>query len=135
MTVVADSSVAVKWFVPERDSRRALALLSGGHLIAPDFVVSQVQNVFWRKVSSGDMTMGRMLAATPAIPSCFVALTPTARLALRACEISLSLDIPVYGCFYIALAERERCIMVTADDMLYRKTRNTAYSATVRRLL
>ena len=52
-------------------------------------------------------------------------LQPLTRLAVRATEIALQLDHPVYDCFYLALAEAERCLLVTADQRLREKVRGT----------
>jgi predicted nucleic acid-binding protein len=42
------------------------------------------------------------------------------RLLLRAYEISSQMRIGVYDCLYVALAEREGCALLTADDRLAR---------------
>jgi predicted nucleic acid-binding protein len=39
-------------------------------------------------------------------------------LRLRALELALELNHPIYDCFYLALAERERCPLVSADKKL-----------------
>ena len=39
----------------------------------------------------------------------------------RAYHISSNARIGVYDCLYVALAERERCELVTADDKLIRR--------------
>jgi predicted nucleic acid-binding protein len=45
------------------------------------------------------------------------------------------LNHPVYDCFYVALAQREKSMLVTADDRLYRKTRGTQFEPLVRPLV
>jgi predicted nucleic acid-binding protein len=39
-------------------------------------------------------------------------------LLLRACEISSQVRVGIYDCLYVALAEREKCELITADDRL-----------------
>jgi len=39
---------------------------------------------------------------------------------LRAIDISSKVRIGVYDCLYVALAERENCELITADDRLVR---------------
>ena len=51
------------------------------------------------------------------------ALIPIEDLRLRALELSLELDHPIYDCFYLALAERERVPLVCADGALKAKAR------------
>jgi predicted nucleic acid-binding protein len=45
-------------------------------------------------------------------------LHPSLPLTARAIDISSRLRIGVYDCLYVALAEREGCEFVTADDKL-----------------
>jgi predicted nucleic acid-binding protein len=45
-------------------------------------------------------------------------LHPSIPLTPRAIEVSSSMRIGVYDCLYVALAEREKCELVTADDKL-----------------
>jgi predicted nucleic acid-binding protein len=55
--VVVDSSVAVKWYVPETLSAEALRVRNGStprH--APDFLEVEVAAIVWKKVRHGVMT-------------------------------------------------------------------------------
>jgi predicted nucleic acid-binding protein len=45
-------------------------------------------------------------------------LTPSVPLTARAIDISSKMRVGVYDCLYVALAERELCELVTADDKL-----------------
>ena len=45
-------------------------------------------------------------------------LLPSLPLSIRAIDLSSQLRIGVYDCLYVALAEREKCDFVTADDKL-----------------
>ena len=47
-------------------------------------------------------------------------LERSAPLLPRAIAISSSMRVGVYDCLYVALAEREQCQFVTADDRLVR---------------
>ncbi|MGD9512257.1 MAG: VapC toxin family PIN domain ribonuclease, partial [Geminicoccaceae bacterium] len=49
-------------------------------------------------------------------------------LAAAAARIARILDHPVYGCFYLALAEREAAPVVTADDRLAGRVVGTAWA-------
>lgn len=51
-------------------------------------------------------------------PSYFERLVPLGDLAGRATEIAIELNHPIYDCFYLALAERERAPIVSADAKL-----------------
>jgi predicted nucleic acid-binding protein len=57
----------------------------------------------------------------------FDALVTAAELAARAVAIAGQLDHPVYDCLYLALAEQEQPIFVTADMQLVAKVRGPAW--------
>jgi predicted nucleic acid-binding protein len=64
MTYVVDSSVAVKWVVPEVLSDEADRILAGDDpLIAPDLLQVEAANALWKKAArkeiSGAATPGR----------------------------------------------------------------------------
>jgi predicted nucleic acid-binding protein len=134
--IVADASVATKWFIQEQGRNEARALLeSEPEIVAPEFIVAEILNAACRNVRTGRIIPEEMKAIAAAPPARFFAqLFPLAPLAAGATEISLSLDHPVYDRFYIALAQREQIELVTADDRLYRKTRRTGFSKIVRKL-
>ena len=39
----------------------------------------------------------------------------------RAYEISSQMRVGIYDCLYVAIAEREKCELITADDKLLKK--------------
>jgi predicted nucleic acid-binding protein len=45
---------------------------------------------------------------------------PSLPILLRATDISSRTRVGVYDCLYVALAEREGCVLVTADSRLLR---------------
>ena len=45
-------------------------------------------------------------------------LHPSLALLPRAYEISSQMRVGIYDCLYVALAEREKCELITADDKL-----------------
>jgi predicted nucleic acid-binding protein len=125
MRYVLDSSVAFKWEVTEADSDKAVHLRdearSGLHeLIAPDVFTAEIAHAMTRAERQGRISradgwtlMVGILADAPA----FVSYPP---LVPRAYAISSVYRVGVYDCFYVALAEREGCDFVTADDRLVR---------------
>ncbi len=120
MTLVIDASVALKWFLPdEPDSEIALAIVREGDiLIAPDLVVAEVCNAAWKSARLGLISPTQVHDIADELPRFFSALAPTAPLANRAAAIAGQLDHPVYGAFYVALAERENARLITADARL-----------------
>ncbi|MDP2299057.1 MAG: type II toxin-antitoxin system VapC family toxin [Pseudolabrys sp.] len=118
MTVVIDASVAVLWTLQQTGSDRAAALSSETGLIAPSIILAEVGNAIWKAVRRGDLPRAESAMAIDLALSPFEQLTSVEELRVRALEIALELDHPIYDCFYLALAERERCPMVTADKRL-----------------
>lgn len=118
MTLVVDASVAVQWALNEAGTTRALALRHEEGLIAPSLIATEIGNALWKAVRRGHVARAEALDTMAAILIPFDALVPVEDLRSRALEIALELDHPIYDCFYLALAERERCPLVTADKRL-----------------
>jgi predicted nucleic acid-binding protein len=130
MKYVADSSVALKWVLPEPDSGKAIRLRddyrNGIHeLLAPDIFPSEIANGLasaerQKRIRTGESAifLNDILSAAPA-------LHPSPPLLIRAMEISIATKQAVYDCLYLALAEAQGCELVTADDQFARALRPT----------
>jgi predicted nucleic acid-binding protein len=128
MKYVVDSSVALKWVLPEADSVKAVRLRdeyrNGLHeLLAPDIFPSEIANGLasaerQKRIRPGESAifLNDILSAAPALHS-------SAPLLIRAMELAISTKQAVYDCIYMALAEAESCEMVTADDQFARALR------------
>lgn len=115
--LVIDASVAVKWYVEEAGSAEATTLVTE-RLFAPDLLLVEAGNVFWRKVRQGAMQVAQATEALRVLPSAFEQVLPAAELADRALALAVFLDHPVYDCIYLALAERLGAPLVTDDARL-----------------
>jgi predicted nucleic acid-binding protein len=125
MRYVLDSCVAIKWFLAESDSAKAIRILDEFHrgiheLLAPDVFPIEIAHALSRaerrgliQPPSGLQHLSDLLASLPALQTSLVLLP-------RAYEISSRARIGVYDCLYVALAEREGCALLTADDRLAR---------------
>ncbi len=130
MKYVIDTSVDIKTYVQEQDSAKAVRLRNeyhqGAHqLIAPDIFPTEMCNVLMILERSGKIKPGEadlffrqylselppLVAAVPLLP--------------RPLEIAKQFRQTVYDCLYIALAEREGCELVTADDKLVKAVQAT----------
>jgi predicted nucleic acid-binding protein len=121
--LVVDASVAVLWTLEQRGSDRAAALRTEDGLIAPSLIVAEIGNAVWKAVRRGDLPSDDGLTAIEIALGPFHELKPTEELRGRALELAIELDHPIYDCFYLALAERERVPLVCADDRLMRKAK------------
>lgn len=117
MIAVIDSSVVIKWFVDEEGAELALGLR---HLpvTAPDLILAECVNVFWKKVRKGEYSAADAALAIRSLERASIALVPCHGLAVRAHKISLLLDHPAYDCFYLALCEHRGLPLITSDGRL-----------------
>ena len=119
MTIVVDASVAAKWALQENASDRARALLdSDEDFIAPSLIVAEIGSALWKRAVRQDMSTRDAVRALQSAVRLLTQLVPPTELAARATEIAVDLRHPIYDCFYLALAERERCALITADAKL-----------------
>lgn len=118
--VVVDASVALKWVLEERGTASALAILDEDVIHAPDFMLVEVANVLWAKVSRQVVTRAEADAAFEAIAAVPVAFTPLGELTRPARSLSFALDLTVYDALYAALAQQFDCPLATADSDLAR---------------
>jgi predicted nucleic acid-binding protein len=125
MKRVVDSSVGVKWVIPEQDSDKALLLLDDFQngvigLSAPDIFLIEAVHAITRAERQNRITPVQGAQAVTDLLNQQPQLNPYIPLLPRAYAISSQARIGVYDCVYVALAEREGCEFVTADDKLIR---------------
>lgn len=118
MSLVVDASVAVQWVLDEDGTARANALRSEDNLIAPTLIAAEIGSAIWKAVRRGTVTRADGIIAIEAALLPFQLLITTEELRVRALELAIDLNHPIYDCFYLALAERERCALVSADAKL-----------------
>jgi len=123
MKYVLDSSVAFKWVVFEADSDKARQLRDDfqkavHELISPEVFTAELAHALTRAERQGRLTAGEALALWTDVMTTPPQLLPCAPLTPRAIEISSKMRVGIYDCLYVALAEREKCALVTADDKM-----------------
>lgn len=123
MKLCLDSSVALKTVLPEVDSANALCLIGdfrkGIHeLLAPDVFPVELGHALTRAerqkrivAPDGWTLWNGIMAHAPDLHASFPLMQ-------RAFDLSSSFRIGLYDCLYVALAERESCNLVTADEKL-----------------
>lgn len=123
MKYVLDASVAVKWVLPENDSAKARALQQDfanqvHELIAPDTFAVEVAHALTRAERRGLIQPPDAIKRFQQVAVTMPRLRSYLSLLPRAMDIASQARIGVYDCLYIALAERESCELVTADQRL-----------------
>ena len=117
MRFVIDASTAFKWFIPEVLSDAAESLLkSEQQMIAPDFMLIEISNIFWKKIKRGEMTELECENALYYMTQGPISYFRTdSSLLFHAMHIANRMDHPIYDCIYLALAEQQAASVVTAD--------------------
>lgn len=128
MTVVMDASVAVKAFIAEADSASAVALLAGPiALIAPELIRLEVFSAFCKQYRLGGLDALGVEDALGRWESYLsrgrLVLTPDANLLRPAALLSVKLKHALQDCLYLALAEKHRAPLVTADHVFLRRAK------------
>jgi predicted nucleic acid-binding protein len=123
MRYVLDSSVGFKWGVTENDSDKALRLRddarAGLHsFLAPDFFPVELAHSITRAERQKRITPAEGAAFVTAALTDLPTLLNSVPLLARAYALSSAERTGLYDCVYVALAEREGCELVTADDRL-----------------
>ena len=92
-------------------------------LLAPDLFLAEIANALVSAERQGRIRAGESAVFLIDVLSAAPALHLTPALLVRGMEIALATRHAVYDCLYLALAEREGCELVTADDKLVRNLR------------
>jgi predicted nucleic acid-binding protein len=123
MRYVLDASAALCWILPRPNSGKALQLqadfLNAVHeLIAPSVFSGEVASALTKAerqklilVGDARPLLGRVMRTLPIMHAYEPLLD-------RAVDISSQTRSGLYDCLYVALAERERCELVTDDQKL-----------------
>ena len=121
---IVDVSIAVKWTIPEVHWEQAAALLeSNDERLAPDLFGVELANALLKYVRRGEITpehaVDRLEFSLKA-----VRLRASEDLAADALHLAHRHDLSAYDALYVALAQRERCTLITADRRLYHRVTN-----------
>jgi predicted nucleic acid-binding protein len=127
MTYVLNASVALKWVLPEIDSAKAKRLRDDlrnalHEFLAPDVFPAEIGHALARSERrkiivppKGTILLADILSTPPKLFPSFPGLIT------RAFAIASQMWTGVYDCLYVALAEREGCELITADDKLTKR--------------
>jgi predicted nucleic acid-binding protein len=121
--LVIDASVAVKWFLHEADSAKALSFLSAGSdLAAPEILKQEVASALVRAYRNGRIDRSRaehvLANAANMLSSAAIQLVDVGPLHARAETVALDLKHAFMDGLYVALAESLGCDLVTTDTSL-----------------
>ncbi len=124
--VLLDTSIVVKWFVPEEDSEKALSLRRAQEdrelqLYAPEVLLMELANALRY---SSEFSAGEITEALETPFELNILLIPFSLDALNsAVTLSMEHDLAVYDAYFLALAQALEMPLITADRrMLSRLT-------------
>jgi predicted nucleic acid-binding protein len=125
MTYVLDVSVALCWVLRRPLSPKALRLRedfrkSIHELIAPSVFPAEAASGLTKAERQQLIPVGQAPVLLADILSTAPILHPYDPLLYRATQLSSQTRSSLYDCLYVALAGREHCELVTADDKLLR---------------
>ncbi len=131
--LVLDTSVAVKWHLPEEDHDVALGLLAtveegAAELLAPSTIAPEFFNALWQQHRRSGMPVERIRIIWEDFaeaPVSFFGIDPFVH---RAVEIALTTGVIVYDALFLALAEDAGTVVITADGRLLRSLEDTSYA-------
>jgi predicted nucleic acid-binding protein len=131
--LVLDTSVAVKFYLPEDLREEALALLSAvgegaAQLLAPSTIQPELFNALWQQHRRGKLSREEVGEHWRDFSVTSTDLYAPEDLMPRAAEIALETGVIIYDALFLALAEDAETVVVTADDRLLKALRGTAYA-------
>ncbi len=133
-SLVFDTSVAVKFYVPEEGKERAEKLLASAtagevELLAPATLMPKGYNAVWQQHRRGEMSLGEVRETWARFDGVPAALYATEDLISRWGEITADTGVIVYDALFLALAEDENIVMVTADGKLLQRLEGTDFAS------
>jgi predicted nucleic acid-binding protein len=119
--VVVDASIAFLWFANEPDRWGAARLLeSASTLLAPDLMVAEVTNAWWKKRRRHEMAPADVEQAVTNLLALGIEWVSSAQLVMPGARLAAELGHSVYDCLYLALAASNSAPLATIDEGLRR---------------
>ena len=124
-TLVVDASVALKWFVDESNTEKALEvrdyLKKEATPIVPALFFYEIANVLRYKPEFGSKDVKKIIKA---LIDFQFRIEPFERVANLTIDLAYQYGITIYDASYIAIGRRNQITVITADERLYSKLEN-----------
>jgi len=85
--------------------------------VAPDLLIAECGNVFWRRCRQGDITPDEATESLADLLTLHVPLVPATSLVQSALQLALQHQRTVYDALY--LAQERNCDLITADEPFF----------------
>lgn len=137
--LILDTSVAVKFYLPEEGREEALALLAAvgrdkAKLLAPSTVQPELFNALWQQHRRGKLSREETGEHWSDFSVTSIDLYAPEDLMPRAARIALETEVIIYDALFLALAEDAETVVLTADGRLLKALQGTIYSHLARHL-
>lgn len=114
--IVVDASIVVKLLVNEPSSLLALQRIEHEAVrLAPDLCVLEVANAMSKKVRYDGLPVSVVMRALDTLPRVVTQFIGSSELMAAGMALSVQCRHALYDCLYLALAVREKCLLLTAD--------------------
>lgn len=118
--IVVDASVAIKWFIPEIHAHFASRLLNNQlQLLAPDLIFAEAGNILWKKVRLQEISVEIGQDILNDFQQLPFQISESETLIDLAWHIATQYQRTFYDSLYLALAQSEQCLLVTADQKFF----------------
>lgn len=133
MNYVVDTSVVAKLFIIEDYSDKVIEIVNAhirGYLSlsAPTLIVYELGNIFWKHPQITSEKAYAFMKRFLDLQINLVSIYSDAELLKNVCNISKSRDVTFYDASYIAMTERNKTKLVTADEKMHEKAPDIAVS-------
>lgn len=115
MDVVVDANIALKWVKREGDTDLARQVRDQNRILAPDLIWPECANALWTAVRRSALTHDEAELALTALLAYPLRLVASSGLVARAFQLATQLQHSVYDCTYLAAAEANNAILISAD--------------------
>jgi predicted nucleic acid-binding protein len=122
--IVIDSSVAIKWFIPQNYSLEANKILNSYQqdqviLLAPDLIYSEMGNIVWKMERFQGLENQDAQVILDLFEQMQFNIVSSKQLLKDAYQFAVSHQRSVYDSLYVVLSIKEDCKFITADNKLY----------------
>lgn len=136
--LVVDTSVAVKFYLPEEfmeEARRLRDTVDDGlvEMIAPNTIQPEFWNALWQKRRREELSPEEARSIWEEFAEDPIALYKPEDLMPRAIEVA-DTGVIIYDALFIALAEATNTVVTTADDRLLRTLKGTPFARHARHI-
>lgn len=128
--LVVDTSVAAKWYLTEESRTEALKVLDAGQrgevlLLAPESIEPELWNVLWQRHRRRELSRDEVRGYWRNFQEVPIFLISVRQIMPLAVEVALRSGCIIYDALFVALAEAEDTVVVTADEQLLRPLKGT----------